>query len=116
MEQTKDDHSGSLALAPYHTSSARGYYFELKVVTVLNHKKETKNIELTYRLPKISDKFDVFSTLQIQPTYSLDQIEQLPEIPIEAVDIEFEILTEDNDSDAADNFFARLLQPVLDDN
>ena len=137
MEQTKDDHSASLALAPYHTSSARGYYFELKeikksfvvlyfqyvliflrqdskwLVTVLNHKKETKNIEITYWLPKISDKFDVFSTLQIQPTYSLDQVEQLPEIPIEAVDIEFEILTEDNDSDGADNFFARLLQPVL---
>ena len=84
------------------------------LVTVLNHKKETKNIEITYWLPKISDKFDVFSTLQIQPTYSLDQVEQLPEIPIEAVDIEFEILTEDNDSDGADNFFARLLQPVLD--
>jgi hypothetical protein len=30
------------------------------------------------------------------------------EILIEAVDIEFEILTEDNDSDGADNFFARL--------
>jgi hypothetical protein len=44
----------------------------------------------------------------------LDQFEQLPEIPIEAVDIEFEILTEDNDSDGADNFFARLLQPVFD--
>lgn len=86
------------------------------LLTVLNHKKETKNIELTYRLPKTSDMFDVFSTLQIQPSYSLDQIEQLPEIPIQAVDIEFEIQTEDNDSDGADNFFARLLQPVLDDN
>ncbi len=73
--------------------------------------KETKNIELTFH-----DKFDVFSTLQIQQTYSLDQVEQLPEIPIEAVDIEFEILTEDNNSDGADNFFARLLQPVVDDN
>jgi hypothetical protein len=58
---------------------------------VLNHKKETKNIEVTYRLPKISDKFDLFSTLQIQPAYSIDQVQQLPEIPIEAVDIEFEI-------------------------
>jgi hypothetical protein len=104
MEQTKDDHSGSLALAPYHTTSARGYYFELKeimksfvvlylqyvliflrkdskwLVTVLNHKKETKSIEVTYRLPKISDKFDVFSTLQIQPAFSLDKVEQLPDV------------------------------------
>jgi hypothetical protein len=83
------------------------------LVTVLNHKIETKSIELTYRLPKISDKFDVFSTLQIQPAFSLDTVEQPPEIPIEAVDIEFEIQTEDIDSDEADNFFARLLQPVL---
>jgi hypothetical protein len=36
--------------------------------------------------------FDVFSTIQIQPAYSLDRVEQLPEIPIEAIDIEFEIL------------------------
>jgi hypothetical protein len=41
------------------------------LVTILNHKRETKIIEVTYRLPKTSDKFDVFSTLQIQPAYSL---------------------------------------------
>ncbi len=122
MEQTKTDHYGSLTLAPYYTSSAHGYYFELKeieksfvvlyyqyvliflrqdsrwLVTVLNHKKDTENIEITYRLPKTSNKFDVLSTLQIQPEYSLDHVEQLPEIPIDAVYMEFEIQREDNDS------------------
>jgi hypothetical protein len=86
------------------------------LVTVLNHKKETKNIEVTYRLPKTSDKYEVLSILQIQSAYSLEQVEQLPQIPIEAVDMEFEILTEDNDSDGANNFFASLFQPVLDEN
>ena len=86
------------------------------LVRVLNHKKETKNIEVSYLSPKASDKFNVLYTIQIQPAYSLDQAEQLPEIPLDAVDMEFEILTEDNDSDGTDNFFARLLQPVLEGN
>ena len=30
MEQTRDDHSGSLALTPYHTQTTRGYSFELR--------------------------------------------------------------------------------------
>jgi hypothetical protein len=43
-------------------------------------------------------------TLQIQPEYSLDHVEQLPEIPTDAVYMEFEIQREDNDSDVTNNF------------
>ena len=32
MEQTKDDYSGSLALAPYYTQTTRGYSFEIREV------------------------------------------------------------------------------------
>jgi hypothetical protein len=141
LDGTKDDHRGSLALAPYYTQTSRGYSFELTeikksfvvlyyqfvlmferqdsrwLVTVLNHKKETNKIIITYWMPKVSDNFDIYSTIQIKPSYSLDQIEQYPEIPIEAIEMEFETHNRDDDcSDMADNFFARLLQPALEDN
>jgi hypothetical protein len=90
------------------------------LVKVLNHKKETKKIQVTYWLPKVSDKFDLYSTLKIKPLHSLDHAEQLPETPISAGDMEFEIVIEDNDTDViviedndtdvTNNFFARLLQ------
>ena len=86
------------------------------LITVLSHKKETNKIIITYWMPKVSDKFDMYSTIQIKPSHSLDQIEQVPEIPIEAIEMEFEIYNRDDESnDAADNFFARLLQPALEE-
>ena len=141
MEQTREDQSGSLALAPYYTQTTRGYSFEIRevkksivvlyyqyvlmferqdsrwVITILNHKKETSKIIITYWLPKVSLNFDMYSNIKIQPLHSLDQVEQVPEIPIEAIEMEFEIHNrhDDDDSDMADNFFAKLLQPALEE-
>ena len=130
MEKTS---GASLELAPYHTQTTRGYTFELKdikkscvvlyyqyvlmfvreqsrwLVTVLNHKKETDKIIIIYWLPNVSDNFEVHSSILIQPLNSLDQPEMLPEIPIGAVEMEFDLHRDDDDSDMADNFFARLL-------
>ena len=56
------------------------------LVTVLNHKKETDKIIITYWMPNVS------------------------EIRTEAIEMEFEIQHGDYDgSDMADNFFARLI-------
>ena len=61
------------------------------LVTVLNH-KETDKIIITYWLLTVSDKF---STIKIQPLHSLDHGEMLPEILIDAVEMEFEIQQEE---------------------
>ena len=76
--------------------------------------QENNKVLITYWLPKISEKFDnIHSTIKIQPFNSLEQLDTIkcPEIPIDAVNMEFEIILDKNDSDVTDNFFESLLQP-----
>lgn len=138
MEQTSNDHGGSALLAPYHTQSASGYFFDLKeikqsfvvlyysyvlimerqdsrwLLTVLNHKKEIDSLQVKYSLPKTSNMFEIHSSLVINPSYSLHQVEHLPEIPIDAVDMQLQIINKDNDiSDVAGALLARLFQPAV---
>jgi hypothetical protein len=79
------------------------------LITVLNHKSENHTyIILRYWLPKTSDAVEMHSTITINPFHSLEHAEEV-KIPIEAMDIEFEVQT---DEDNIDSFFARLLHPL----
>jgi hypothetical protein len=83
------------------------------IVKSLSHKKEPKSIEITYWLPKTSDKYEIHTTIQMQPEHSIDSVDDAyPEIPIEAIDMEFEIAHSDDDTDVTDRFFQQLLQPL----
>jgi hypothetical protein len=110
LDGAKDDHSASLSLASHHNQSSRGYYYDLNeikksfivlyyqyvllferydskwLITVLSQKKETNYILITYWLPKVSEKFDIHSTIKIQPFDALEQPDtnkclEIPKMP-----------------------------------
>lgn len=72
-------------------------------------------MSLTYWLPKVSNWFGIQSTIEIQPLHSLDEVDKLPVMLLEATDIQFEILRDNNDSEQVNNYLARLFQPDFED-
>jgi hypothetical protein len=136
VEYSKGEQSSSPAISAYCKKGHMGYYFELEyikksfvlmyhefvvffkkgvsnwIVKSLSH-KETKSIEITYWLPKTSTKYLIHTTIQIQPEHSLDELDEAyTEIPIEAMEMEFEVTNSDDDTDMTDRFFQQLLPPV----
>jgi hypothetical protein len=119
VEHTLANQDSSLGIAAHYRQIDRGYNFELNrikksfaliyneyvvlfkrdelkwSVRAVGHKGESKRVEITFWLPKESEKFESYTTIQIHPENSLDA-EDGPEIPLEAVEMQVEQTQEDD--------------------
>ena len=73
------------------------------IVQALSHKKNgSKRMEITYWLPKQSDKYEIHTTIKIEPEHILDTVEKSePEIPLEAVEMKFQVAYSTTDDDVS---------------
>ena len=79
---------------------------------LLNHKKDSAKIIMKFWHPKLSEKYEMFTTINATPSFTLEELSKnIPEIPLDAVGLEVE--TDSNSWTQASILVNRLLESDL---